>query len=463
LKISNNLRLFAILSFFFVSLFFVFNVKSFILVFIILFALLFFIEQYSLALTTFITLVLSLPFENNLRQWVIPVTQRVFIDVPTSGYELFFGFSLKIIFGLFLFLLLIRYKKSTDPIPKSDIALILFLILGFFSTFYFWNLITIVGLVRLWLSIFFYFAAKVFFKDHPWLFPILITGIYIFSTFFGLAQLSRQKPLGKFIELVPSFSQEEGYSTTDGKSQYRVSGYISHPVYFGSFMGILLPIFIASIYGFSPIVALFGGGLGILVMLGTHSRTTWFTIFLSLLLLYPQISPSRKYILSLITRHRLIVLLFIAASLFLVISRLPSITSLFTKNGNGSIRGVLALQSLIIISQNPLGVGLNQFTKSLTDLPLPPSLNGFIVPVHNTILLITSELGVLGGALFIYFVIKTLLVKKTKNVIHFSAIIGALAFIVSSQFHPLLNLDPTFDLFMLTLGFISSQCLPSKT
>jgi hypothetical protein len=228
-------------------------------------------------------------------------------------------------------------------------------------------------------------------------------------------------------------------------------------------MGILLPIFVASVYGYNPALSILGGGLGIIVMLGTHSRTTWLTILTSVFLLYGYFAPKRKILTSLINKNRLKIIFFITVSLFLVLSRLPSITSIFTKNGNASIRGELAWQSLVIISENPFGVGLNQFTKKLIDMPLPPSLNGFIVPVHNTFLLLVSELGIIAGSFFAYFIVKTIFIKKSKDAIHFGAIIGTITFLISCQFHPLLNLDPTFDLFMLTLGFISSQCPPSKT
>jgi hypothetical protein len=387
----------------------------------------------------------------------------MFISVPSSGYELFFGLNLKLIFGLLLFFLTLKQKGTSEPISKSDLALLLFLGIAFLNTFFFWGLAPIVGLIRLWLSILFYFSAKLFFKKEPKLFSYLICAIYLFSTLFGLSQLMKQKPLGKFIELTPSFSQEEGYSTTDGKSQFRVSGFISHPVYFGSFMGILLPIFIATTYTLNPTLSLLGTALGIIVMLGTHSRTVWITIALSIVLLYQQLIPNRQDFIRLITKNRPLIIFFVFVASFLVLSRLPSITSLFAKNGNGSIRGVLAWQSLQIIAEHPFGVGLNQFTTSLVSRPLPPSLNGFIVPVHNTILLIISELGIFAGALFIYFVVKTILVNRIVNIVHYGAIVGAIAFLISSQFHPLLNLDPTFDLFMLTLGFVSSQCPPSTT
>jgi hypothetical protein len=307
----------------------------------------------------------------------------------------------------------------------------------------------------------FYFSSKIFFTKSPKLFPAIISSIFIFSVFIGLIQLFRQKPLGKFIELTPSFSRDRGYSTTDGQPIYRVSGFISHPVYFGSFLSILIPIF--TVYAIStslplsiPIIL-----SGILVMIGTHSRTVWITLLLSFILLFPFLK--QKFILSLsnkINRYYYCLILFLSISL--IISRIGSLTQVLSNNGNGTIRLQLIWQSLQILSQHPLGVGLNQYTVALTELPIPANITGFIVPVHNTILLITTELGVLAGSLYIFYIIKSIFFKKTQNIVQYGAIVGAMTFLVSSQFHPLLNLDPTFDLFMLTLGYINSQCPPSK-
>ncbi|MFA5025598.1 MAG: O-antigen ligase family protein [Candidatus Shapirobacteria bacterium] len=411
------------------------------------------------------TFFLSIPFENNLREWFFQVTNPLYIGVPTSGYSFYFGLSLKLIFGLFLFLLLLKnHKKIPLPSFRNDWPLLIFFILACANTLFYFSPITWVGLIRLWLSILIYFSSKIFFKSESKLFFTIISALFIFSSLIGFNQLIKQKPLGKFIELTPSFSEDEGYSTTDGQVQYRVSGFISHPVYFGSFMSILLPIFIAHGLTTNFFLTLPISLIGVVVMLGTNSRTVWLTLALSFFLLFPHLK--KKYQ-PLLTRNlgKIIFSTFAIISALIIISRIQSITKIFSENGNGSIRLELLWQSLLMVSQHPFGVGLNQFTQSLVTQKLPQSLDGFIVPVHNTFLIIITELGIIAGSFFIYFVIKSIFFKKistTPPLLTYGAIIGAATFLISSQFHPLFNLDPTFDLFMFTLGFINSQCQPSS-
>jgi hypothetical protein len=461
---SNNFKLFFFLIGFYFLLLLVVDIKSYILAFIFAAAVIFFYFKFSLIHTVFLILVISLPFENNLREWFYQVTVPLYSGVLTSGYIYFFGISLKLIFSLFLFLLLIKQKNIPGVLFKKDWPLLLFFGIALLNTLFNFSTLSILGLLRLWLSILIYFAAKIFFHSIPKLFPIIISAIFIFSAIIGLNQLIFQKPLGKFIELTPSFSTDQGYSTTDGQSLYRVSGFISHPVYFGSFMSILLPIFMTYTLSVNLPLTLPISFVGIIVMLGTQSRSVWLTLFLSSILLFPYLK--KRYVKNLSQKGiKILLLIFTFISAFIIINRISSLTNIFSKNGNASIRLDLIKQSLIIISQHPFGVGLNQFTTRLIELPLPKSLDGFIVPVHNTILLITSELGIIAGSLFIYFVIKSIFFKKiytTPYLITYGAIVGAITFLINSQFHPLFNLDPTFDIFMLTLGFINSQTEPSR-
>ena len=467
LRMSNNYKLFVFLTEYYLLFFLIFNVKSYILIFLLAPILLFFYFKYTLIETVFITFFLSIPFENNLREWFFQVTNPLYVGIDTSGYYFYFGLSLKLIFGLFLFLLLLgNYKKTPSRIFKDDWPLVIFFVVSFISTFYYSSTITWIAFLRLWLSILIYFSSKIFFLSKPKLFPIILSSLFIFSSLIGFNQLIKQKPLGKFIELTPSFYEEYGYLTTDGQAQYRVSGFISHPVYFGSFMSILLPIFIG--YGLitNLSITLPLSLIGVLVMLGTNSRTVWLTLTLTFILLYPYLKK-RYQSFFYKSQGKILLFIFIAISAIIIVSRIHSITKIFAENGNGSIRIELIRQSLIMISQHPLGVGLNNFTPNLIEQELPKSLDGFITPVHNTFLIIISELGIIAGSFFIFFIIKSIFFRKIYNnptLLTYGAIIGASTFLISSQFHPLFNLDPSFDLFMLTLGFINSQCQPlSKT
>lgn len=462
---SSNSKLFIFLIIFYCLLFISFNVKSYLLVFIFAFCLFFFYFKYTLTKSVFLILITSLPFENNLREWLFTVTQPLYTGILFSGYFFYFGISLKLIFGIFVFLLFLSKKDYLKNTFINDWPLIIFFIIACINTFYNFSIIPIVGLIRLWLSILIYFSAKIFFKSEPKLFPIVIASIYFFSTLIGVNQLIKQKPLGKFIELTPGFSQEKGYSTTDGKSQYRVAGFISHPVYFGSFISIIIPIFIAFSLSSHIPLTLPLTLLGIMVALGTNSRSVWINLAFSIYFLYPYIKK-KFHFKNIPNAYKLIIPIILCITTIIVITRLESITNIFSEHGNASIRLQLIWQSLQIIGQHPFGVGLNQFTLGLIELPIPQNITGFIVPVHNTFLLIITELGIIAGSLFIYFVIKSIFFRKinpTYKLVTYGAILGAITFLISSQLHPLFNLDPTFDLFMLTLGYINSQCQTLKT
>ncbi len=464
---SKSYKLLFFLSIFFCSLLLAINVKTYILIFLVAFAIFFFYFRYSLIESVFLMFVISLPFEKNLREWTYAITSPLFLDIPGSGYTYFFGVNLKIVFGLFLFLLLLKNKNKIKISFQEDWPLLFLFAIACLNTGYNFSVTSILGLIRFWLSTLIYFSAKIFFKSRPNLYPIFISALFIFSVFIGLNQFVHQKPLGKFIELTPDFSYDTGYTTTDGKVQYRVAGYISHPVYFGSFISILFPIFITyALFNISLPFAFPITLLGIVVMLGTNSRSVWLTILTTFILLYSPLKNKYQNTIKNFPYKKISIIIFILLILTTTITRLESVTKLFTQNGNASIRLELIWQSLIIISQHPFGTGLNQFTPNLISQPVPKSLYGFIVPVHNTILIITSELGILAGSLFIFFIIKSIFFRKvnlTYNFVTYGAIIGAITFLISSQFHPLFNLDPTFDLFMLTLGYINSQCQYSKT
>ena len=159
---SNNRQLFAFLTGFYCLLFFVFNIKSYIIVFLLAFSIFFLYFKYSLIESAFIIFIVSLPFENSLREWVFQVTNPLFTGTPTSGYTYYFGLSLKLIFGIFLFILLTKKKYFSNDYSTVDIVLISFFAVACINTLFFFSTLSVLGLIRLWLSILFYFSAKIF-------------------------------------------------------------------------------------------------------------------------------------------------------------------------------------------------------------------------------------------------------------------------------------------------------------
>jgi len=450
----------------FLSTLLVFNVKTLLLPFIFVFIIFFFLLSDNLFESTFLTFLLALPFENAIRQWLIYADQN-----NINGYSLYFGITLKIIFGLLLLLLFLLPKNRTllkiTPHSKNTTILLCFIILTTITSLFFQNRISNVflGYVSLILAALYFFSASIFFSlpDKKHIFAEFIVALTIFCSFFGLVQLIKQSPTGRYIELTPSFAKTTGYTTTDGKPQYRVAGFISHPVYFGSFLSILIPIIIGLFFEKRQLIYLPLIIISIIVLLGTLSRSTWINLTVMFLLFYYyqkthslHLPPVKfpKIIIKFVIPLSIIIVLSLVIPL--ILTRVGSIPELLN-NKNGSIytRVNLAVVSLKITQSYPLtGIGLNSFT-----------LKNHSAPPHNTFLIFLVELGIPATLLFITFIIRSLIPRSKPNSFQpltFGVWVGLLTFIISSQIHPLFNLDPTFDLFMLVLGFYAT-CQPSRT
>jgi hypothetical protein len=399
-------------------------------------------------------------------------------------YEFIYGVDLKAVFGLLLMLLLIHrsftHPSSSNPKPNPYLAI--FMIMAIISTFLIQGrtIYLFTGYFKLILGYTFYLATLTFIsptKINTIIKPFFIA-LILFSTIFGLSQFVRQKQLGKYIELTPSFSPS-GYTTTDGPVQYRVSAFIAHPVYFGSFMSILLPILIGIllpviIKGTKPlrIVSSVFVLLTTIVIISTLSRTTWINIGITIFAFYFYLKQHLAIDLSIFMRtiatyrqYLLLAVFLITIPLVYLLSlRLSSITTLLSNQGNLTVRSQLALDSLRLTAQHPFtGVGLNNFPYEAQQLHHQGNV---LPPPHNTILIFLSELGVPTTIFFILFLFTTL--KPIGNIFlwdpfKFGLWLGLISFVISSQFHPLFNLDPTYDLFMVCSALFMYLCQPSKT
>lgn len=446
--------------------------KSYILLFLVFGTILFFYFKKNIWETTCLTLLLSLPFENSLREWAFYTSSD-----NTHGHSFFFGITVKIILSLALLLLTCLNKHKiflkSQKISKKSICLLIFYLLALITSSFFQNRLTTVsiGLVRLSSSIWFYFIASSYFsqKNKKNVFKYYILSLLVFSTFIGLLQLIGQKPIGRFIELTPGFSLEKGYSTTDGEEQYRASGFISHPVYFGSLMSILIPIIVGSLLESKNerhkpfyILTII---LSTVVLLGTLSRSTWINLALTFSLFYFYIQKNHISIthikLNQKTKKTLFILILLIATIpvsSVIYTRIKSIPDLFdNKDGSAYFRLKLLKQSLKLIRFRPLtGFGLNNFSFE----NYHRNSSNFAAPPHNTIFIFLTELGIpttIFFILFLYFSLKPKINIFKTSLTNFSFWVGLLTFIISSQIHPLFNLDPTFDMFMLILGYYSTQ------
>ena len=467
-------KLFAITALFFLSTLFIFNIKTLLLIFVVAFLAIYWLSSLSFLETTLMTFFLALPFENAIRQWLFYSSGIESYD----SYSFFFGISPKIVIGLLVLLLFLFRRKTPLNTDKNTLSLLLFLLASTFVSLLFPQRLVyiITGYSRILLAVTYFLSARIFFRGKNLAyFQTYFIILAVFCAFIGGLQFILQHQLGRFIELTPVFSPG-GYTTTDGPAQYRVSGFISHPTLFGSFMCILLPIIIGIylsyrstsnklLHLFSIILIL----ITITVTLGTLSRSTWINLSITTIAFFffyrgqkhkplTKLNSKTKIIITIATFICLIPLLIILST------RFKSISTLSDPLGSLYSRLEVNFAGLNVALSNPLtGVGLNNF--AFESVQKGYSTN-FSAPPHNTIIIFLSELGIPTTLFFLIFLFY-LFWPKTNPFqwppIKFGLWIGLITFIVSSQFQPLFNLDPTFDLFMFTAGIFTNLCQPSLT
>lgn len=467
---SNNRPLFYLTIFFLFALLFVFNIKSFILVVLTFGLLLFLLTDFGLVEVLFILLLFSLPFEKGLRGWsvqVVPPGPELWIP----GYKFYFGFALKYIFAAALFLLTIFNKKKVfKQFSLSHWLITGFLVLSTISTFLASDFnLAFLGLIRVFSIVWIYFAARQLFRNKKIqkYFQKLVLAFLLFFGFIGIGQFISQQPLGLFLEDSTAF-RAFGYTTTEGDFLYRVSGLTGHPTFFASFLSLLLPVGLGFSFSFIEkrkfknlyfIISVIAALFGLIAVFGTFSRSAWIALGVSILFFVWKIyKKKKKSVFKLLVPIGLPVLLVLLFFSPLFISRLVSFKHIWTL-GSGRVRLDLIGQSWQMIKAFPLfGVGLNHFTRIMNLQDLPPELKGFMYPVHNTFLLFLTETGVLAGLVFILFVVRNLyrtFGKSFRNWINFGLWIGAFTFLINGQFHTLFNQDPSLDLFIVFLAYLS--------
>lgn len=468
--LNDNRTLFYLTLFSLFALLFVFNVKSFILV-VLLFGLLFFLLSGANVIETiFVVFLFSIPFEKGLRGWAIQVVPPG-PEIWAPGYSFYFGFSLKLIFAVALFLLIVFDKNyNFKQFLHSQWLILSFFALSLISTFLASDSnLAILGLIRIASVVWIFIAGRQLFKNRKirGYFRKLLLAFLLFFGFVGTRQFLAQQPLGLFLEDVLAF-RAFGFLTTEGESLFRVSGLSGHPTFFASFLSLLFPVGVGTglffiekkrtkdIYFVLSVLTILAGLISIL---GTFSRSSWIALGVTFLFFVWRIYKSKKSIeFNLVASVIVPILATVLILSSLLISRLASAKYVWTL-GSGRVRLDLINQAWLMIREFPvLGVGLNHFTQIMSMGDLPPELKGFMFPVHNTFLLFFAELGILAGILFLVFVIVSLyrtFGKSFNNWVNYGIWIGAFSFLINAQFHTLFNQDPTFDLLIVFLAYLS--------
>lgn len=434
-----------------------------------------YILKKDLTVSIFYELLLFLPFERVIRGWVftpVPAGPEYWQD----GFSYILGISVKFIAGIALFLFLAFEKKRYLVLKHSLITWILLLLflLAFAGTMTAARLdLSLTGLIRLWLSLFIFLASVVFFKDsgiNKQFMPYLLC-VLCMNGIIGSLQYILQHPLGLNMEDI-SWNLPNGFLTSDLDQLFRVSGFMGHPTFFGSFTSMLLPLgMIATIISFKKLkqqpviflISLVALIFGTVSIIGTLSRSAWLSVCITFIILAWNALPTMRA--NLVKNYRYI--LFFSGALFVFVfffgiifsDRIKTIQYVW-QTGSGAGRLELMDHAFQMIRTHPFfGVGLNHFTAEMIDQGVKPEFRGFIYPVHNTFLLMFSELGIPATTLFIFFI--GIILYKSWITIKISKYnlgiwLGAIAFIINAQFHTLF-LDPSFDLFMVILGYLSAQ------
>lgn len=433
------------------------------LVFIVLVGVLFLIKK-DFKTALFYALLIAIPFERGFRGFNIQVVP----PGPESwirGFELYFGITPKLIAILTLFLLMLnqswRAKKKARVINWLLVTLLTWSLLSSFVSYQ--PQLALWGWWRLLMAGWLMVISQVFFRspEHRKFFIKYLVTALLFFGIIGSLQFILKQPLGLFLEdqlnLVPF-----GRLTNESNLLYRVSGLIGHPTYFASFISLLFPVSLAGLLwskGNKKTLMAVASLLGFISIFGSFSRSSW------LALLLVGLSFSWRWLKKKVKKSLMIKLLLVNIVGFLVVFsgllqvRISSFKYIWSL-GSGRGRLVLIKEAGKMIKDNPVwGVGLNHFVKVMRDSTSNPEVLGLLYPVHNTFLLFFTEIGIIGGGLFLLMVLQVFYLsyhKALKTWQGVGVLVGGLTFLVNAQFHTLFNSDPSLELFMIMLGFLLS-------
>ncbi len=461
----------------FISLQFVFDIKSLLLVVFIFLLLCTYLFRFSLRKTLFYIIILSFSFDKGIRGWNMTVVPRG-DEQWMSGFTIYYGLSIRSIVITTLFLLslpklFLMFKKNLSSRTHQILfLLVLFIIISFLSTInssdYF---LSFFGFLRLLQSVFLFFITLTILESEMNLKQLLssLSLLLLFNAYISVQQYFAGGPLGLFLEDALGY-QNLGFFTTDGAQRlYRSSGLIGHPTFFASFLSMLF----STTFGFflhltsKPsrsnvhfLLAAIAMFMGIIGIYATFSRSAWVAIIVIAVFLLAKHLNKGRVVLLYVFGSLLFSILIFGKTLF---SRFSSILYFFSQ-GSGVVRIALLEQACIMIQRFPVfGVGLNLSPRMMLEQSiLPPNLRGFVFPVHNTFFLFFSELGIPAGLLFILLFVLVLVYSFEyikNNYILIGVWMGVIAFIINAQFHTLFNQDPSFDLVFMFLGILTFVCI----
>lgn len=472
---SEFLIPFLVLVYQFSLFFFVSDIKSLLFFTAVLFFSLLILTHLSLVEALFIVFLSMIWIEKGIRGKNIAIVASGPRDWM-AGYAIYFGLALKHVVLVCMGILLVFHKQAKLRWNTESILVVAMTTWASLSVLFSADFILgFTGYVRLLMAGLLFFVSLAVLHSIRFRRTVLFTilSVFFFQSAIGVYQFISHNSVVHFLNdgwlIRPS-----GFFTTDGQVIQRVTGFLSHPTHYGAFVTLLLPLsywWLLQSFAqlqrrmnsalilqlFASITVCIFGSIAIFASFSRSAWAIWFVITVVLLTkLFRLFSPLvKKWFLA----AGFVLITFTMLVTPLVYSRLSTIPDFFS-SGSGVVRIELASESLVMIRQHPLvGVGPNQFVRALARRDLPDSLLGFLFPVHNTWLLLTAEMGIpttLFLGLIVLFAIKKSLDSGPRIVRNerLFLLLMLLSFLISSQFHPLYNQDPTFELFFITIALL---------
>lgn len=451
---------------------------------------------------------------------------RVLAGQFTPGfheYETMFLYGSDIFLILLLFVAFVfsrhpeRSEESHEilrPMPQDDkkekvnggkffsLSLVAFLLVAGISIFFatskllaFYQFVRLLALIALAFAISRIAREKKVFK--------IILGIIgtlaIIQSFIGIAQFTRQGAIGlRWLGESP-ISVTDGASSkilVDGSRVLRVYGLFPHPNILAAFL--VLGFFALTHFYLKADEALYGKlfdwkksvgenfrrfigskslylrialALGIfIVLLGltlTFSRSAWLAADVSLLFLFVSLIFSRRV--SIRSLLRLLFLLFAICALLFAMFRpfiLPRAT-LSLQEPSVDLRLRYNDLALKLIREHPLGVGFgNQVLFAVREKEYE-SLGMTEVwqwqPVHNLYLLMASEIGILGLASFLFFILIIFFIRHSSFAFRVSAAMLLFLLLIAATDHFLWTIWPGQIMLWVVIGLIIAVRARSST
>ena len=307
-----------------------------------------------------------------------------------------------------------------------------------------WNLKLAFGIVC-----YFIFAHVITLPKTIKPFAVGILLAVIIQLFFITGQLINQETLSTIFENPANIEYRTVRYISEGITYFRPTGTLSHPNILAAFLALALPLLLYSIitskkFRYYLLAVLLLAIISLFLTLSTFGLITFiFSGTLFLFLVKFKFTPSTNFLKRTLITLSLSILILIPLT---VID--PNFFKLYNPLNDTyfpfETRRNLIIQAIHIIENNPLGIGPGSFPlyflhNDVTPLQLSKNI---LYSVHNTMLLITSELGIQGLIIFLLIfseIIRTYIKSQatgTLRLFQTALFCGLMSFYFNGLFEP---------------------------